>query len=100
MLVFHSKGKKNPKCQCVPLNMQANSREHKYSMCAVSDYMVILTIIVRLQEHLNDTETASSKIEQHIANAPAFCALSLVVHVGLKNSMMIISHQTIYTLIL
>lgn len=43
-----------------------------------------LTVVIRLKDHLNETEAASCEVQQHIANAPPFRALSLVVHVGLR----------------
>lgn len=42
-----------------------------------------LTVVVGLQEHLQDTKKPTSEVHQHAADAPAHCALSLVIHEGL-----------------
>lgn len=48
------------------------------------------TMVVCQQKHLKKTERASSEVEKNVTNAPALCALSFVVHPGLKKSIFII----------
>lgn len=42
-----------------------------------------LTIIVRLEEHLEEAKAAPCKIQEHTTNAPALGAFVVEVHVGL-----------------
>lgn len=42
-----------------------------------------LTIVVGLEEHLEEAERAPSEVQKHIANAPALSAFVDKVHVGL-----------------
>lgn len=52
---------------------------------------VVVTIIVRLQDHLQNTEDSTSEVQQHVADTPPLSALPSVVHVRLENSQT--SHQ-------
>lgn len=42
-----------------------------------------LTIVVGLEEHLEEAEAAPSEVQKHIANAPALRAFVDKIHVGL-----------------
>lgn len=43
-----------------------------------------LTVVVRLQEHLQDAKKSTTEVHQDATDAPAFSALSSVIHERLK----------------
>lgn len=42
------------------------------------------TIVVRLQNHLQNTEDSATEVQQHVANTPTHRALPAEVHVHLE----------------
>ncbi len=48
--------------------------------------LLLLTVVVGEEEHLQDAQRASSKVQHDIANTPALSAPTDTVHPGLRES--------------